>query len=195
MRTLVVYAHPLDDSFIAAARDRAILGLRSAGHEVRLTDLYADGFEPALPLDEWSNHLADPTTKPAVAGYIDDLRWAESLVLVYPTWWGGQPAMLKGWLDRVWIKGVAWDLKPGSARISPRLTNIRRLTAITSHGSSKAVNMVQGESGKRVLTRSIGFACNRFRRTTWCALYGIDAATDADRATFLDRVQRVTSKR
>ena len=195
MRTLVVYAHPLDDSFIAAARDRAISGLRSVGHEVRLTDLYADEFESALSLDEWSNHLADPTSKPAVAGYIDDLRWAESLVLVYPTWWGGQPAMLKGWIDRVWIKGVAWDLESGSARITPLLTNIRRITAITSHGSSKVVNMVQGESGKRVMMRSIGFACKRFTRKTWCALYNIDVATDADRAKFLDRVERITSKR
>lgn len=194
MKTLVVYAHPLGDSFIAAARDRVIAGLTAAGHEIRINDLYADGFESALPLEEWQNHLADPSTKTAIAGYIDDLRWAESLMLVYPTWWGGQPAMLKGWIDRVWIKGVAWDLRPGSNRINPLLTNIRRITAITSHGSSKAVNMVQGESGKRVMMRSIGFACRRFTRKKWCALYNIDVASDADRVKFLQRVEQLAAK-
>jgi putative NADPH-quinone reductase len=195
VRTLLVYAHPLDDSFIAAARDRALAGLRSAGHEVRVTDLYAERFDAALPLAEWSAHLADPATKTAVAGYIADLRWAESLVLVYPTWWGAQPAMLKGWMDRVWVKGVAWDVEPGAARITPQLTNIRRITAITSHGSTKIMNMLQGESGKRVVLRSLGLACKRFSRKTWCAFYGIDVASSAERAKFLDRVERVTGKR
>lgn len=194
MRTLVIYAHPLEGSFIAACRDRALEALRRKGHEIRVTDLYADGFDAALPLDEWQNHLGDPANSVAMAGYIADLRWAESLILIYPTWWGGQPAIMKGWIDRVWIHGVAWELKPGSDRITPLLTNIRRITAITSHGSSKTVNMVQGEPGKRVMMRSIGFACRLVTRKTWCSFYGMDRADDAARRKFLDRVDRVVSK-
>ena len=58
--------------------------------------------------------------------------------------------MLTGWLDRVLVRGVAWELPDGASRITPQLTNIRRLVAITSHGSSKLVNIVEGETGRRV---------------------------------------------
>ena len=101
MRTLVIYCHPNPGSLVAAARDRVLAGLRTAGHEVRLTDLYADGFRPELSADERRAHR-EPGVAPELDRHADDLRWAEALVLVYPTWWSGQPAMLKGWIDRVW---------------------------------------------------------------------------------------------
>ncbi len=58
-------------------------------------------------------------------------------------------------MERVWVNGVAWDLPDGASRLSPRLKNVRRLVAVTTHGSSKLVNAVQGEAGKRTLTRSL----------------------------------------
>ena len=81
MKVLVVHSHPLDDSFAAAARDRALMGLRSAGHQVRLTDLYAEGFEPALSAWEHEHHLDPPDQKPDLARHFDDLRWCDALVL------------------------------------------------------------------------------------------------------------------
>jgi putative NADPH-quinone reductase len=98
--------------------------------------------------------------------------------------------MLKGWIDRVWVSGVAYELPDGANRIRPRLHNVRRIAAVTTHGSSKLVNTLQGEGGKRVVSRSLRALCHPFARTKWIALYGIDRATDADRAKFLDRVER-----
>ena len=86
MKVLVVHCHPLEESLVAAARDRALAGLRAAGHEVRLTDLYADGFRPELSEWERVHHLDPPDGKPEIARYAADLRWCEALVLVYPTW-------------------------------------------------------------------------------------------------------------
>lgn len=194
MKALVIHCHPLADSFIAAARDRVLAALTAGGHEVRCTDLYADranhGFHAQLTAWEHEHHLAPPDTKPAIATYAADLAWCDTLVLVYPTWWSGQPALLKGWIDRVWVAGVAYDLPPGANTIRPRLTNIRRIVTVTSHGSSKFVNALQGEGGKRVVHRSLRVLCHRFTRTTWLALYGIDRASDARREAFLDRVDR-----
>jgi putative NADPH-quinone reductase len=186
----LVYCHPSEASITAAARDRALAGLRAGGHEVRVNDLYAEGFAPELSAWERTNHLSPPETKPAIAVYAENLRWCEALVLVYPTWWSGQPAMLKGWIDRVWVAGVAYELPAGSNRIRPKLHNIRRIVAVTTHGSSKLVNSVQGESGKRVVGRSLRMLCNRRARTTWLALYDIDHADDAKRAKHLERVER-----
>ena len=189
MRTLVVYCHPDPASYTAAVRDRAVEVLRGAGHELRVTDLYADGFDPVMSQEERAHHL-EPGPHPSVAHHAADLQWCRHLVLIYPTWWSGQPAMLKGWFDRVWVNDVAFDLPPDANRIRARLHNVRRITAITTHGSSKLVNTVEGEVGKRMVTRTMRAICHPLCRTSWIALYGIDTATDADRAAFLDRVAR-----
>ncbi len=188
MRALVVYCHPNSDSLVAAARDRALRGLESSGHEVRLTDLYADEFEPAMSASERLTHK-EPGVGSDLQRYADDLAWAEALVLVYPTWWSGQPAMLKGWIDRIWVAGVAWEMDDGDRTPTPRLRNIRRIVVVTTHGSSKMMNVFEGESGKRTATRSIRAMCSRRMRTTWCALYGVDTSDQPKRAAFLDRVE------
>lgn len=190
MRAYVVYCHPDPSSFTAALRDRAVDALASAGHEVRVSDLYADGFEPALSSAEWVDHLAPAHPHPEIAGYCDNLRWCNALVLIYPTWWSGQPAMLTGWLDRVLVRGVAWEMREGASRITGRLTNVSQLVAITSHGSSKFINVIEGETGRRVVSRAVRVLCHRFARTTWLALYNIDRSTQADREAFLDRVDK-----
>lgn len=186
---LVVYCHPLDDSFIAAARDRALAGLADTDATVRFHDLYAEGFSPELTADEHRNHVR-PGVADELQTYADDLRWADTLVFVYPTWWSGQPAMLKGWIDRVFAAGVAWELPEGANRLVPRLRNVKRIVAVTTHGSSKLINSAQGEGGKRTLFRSIRAMCHPLTRCHWIAFYGIDNRSDDDRAAFLDRVQR-----
>jgi putative NADPH-quinone reductase len=183
-----VYAHPLPDSLVAAALDRVLRGLATAGADVRVNDLYADGFEPEFTAHDKATHK-DPGVVPELQVYVDDLTWCDTLVLVYPTWWSGQPAILKGWIDRVWVNGVAWELPEGANRLRPALRDVRRLVAVTTHGSSKWVNAVQGEGGKRTFTRSIRAMCHPRARTTWIALYGVDRCGPDERADFLDRVE------
>jgi putative NADPH-quinone reductase len=189
MRTLVLYCHPNPDSFVAATRDRVLVGLHGSGHEVRVTDLYADGFRPEMSLEERRAHL-EPGVAPELDGYVADLRWAEALVFVYPTWWSGQPAMLKGWMERVWACGIAWELPEGAQVTRPLLTHIRRIAIVTTHGSSKWMNALEGESGKRTAFRSIRAVCSRRVRTSWIAIYGLDRADEAKRVAWLDRVER-----
>lgn len=190
MKTLVVYCHPSPASFTSAVRDAALAGLAVGGHDVRVTDLYAEGFDPVFTAADRALHLAPPDTKPHLGHHVDDLRWCESLVLIYPTWWSGQPAMLKGWIDRIWVNGVAWSLPSGADRLSPGLTNVRRITVVTTHGSSKFVNALEGETGKRVAFRSVRLLCNRLARTRWIALYAIDTCTAQQRTAFLAKVTR-----
>ena len=189
----MVYCHPNPNSFTASLRDRAMAALRAGGHDVRLTDLYADGFDPTMSCDERRTHK-DPGIAADLQHHADDLRWAQALVLVYPTWWSGQPAMLKGWIDRVWVAGVAWELPPGAKVVRPLLRNIRRIVVVTGHGSSKFVNALEGEAGKRTVTRSLRAMCSRRARTRWCAIYGLDGASDEARERFLAKVERRMSR-
>ena len=186
----MVYAHPVPDSFGAAVRDRVLAGLAAGGHDATLVDLYAEGFDPRLTAWERRHHHAPPVAKPAIAEHARLLAGCDALVLVHPTWWGGQPAILKGWFDRVWVEGVAYTLPEGADRIRPQLTNVRRLVVVTTHGSSKLTNVVQGEPGKRIVMRGLRLLCHPLCRSSWVALYGMDGATPERRAAFLDRVER-----
>ena len=191
---LVVFCHPVRDSFVGACLDRTVSGLEASGHGVRILDLYADDFQPALSLQERVTYKEPIETKTEIVGYVTDLRWATGLVFVYPTWFGAQPAMLKGWFDRVWVEGVAYRLPTKPGLLIPALRNIRSLTVVTTHGSGKFMNALQGEPGKRVALRGLRSLCARLCRTRWIAFYGNDRANDTARKSFLARVTTEIAK-
>lgn len=189
MNVLVVYCHPNPESFIAAARTVVVETLRRGGHDVRLEDLYADGFQPVLSADERLTHR-EPGVAPELQRYADDLRWCEAIVFVYPTWWSGMPAMLKGWVDRVWARGIAWDLPPGASTVRGRLRNVRRLAIVTSHGSSRLVNWLEGQCGRLIIMRTLRVLCHPLTITTFLAIYAMDSNGLQDRRRFLNTVER-----
>ena len=188
-RYLVVHAHPVAESFNAAMRDAVVDTLTDAGAVVRSRDLYAEEFDPLLSPQERRDHFAPAHDKPQVADHIADLQWAEHLVLVYPTWWSGAPAMLKGWFDRVWINEVAFVLPPGASNISGRLRQIRSITIVTTHGSGKLRNLAQGQGGRRMILRGLRSMCGVRCRTSWIAMYDLDRATERERLEFVERVR------
>src|SRR5690606_23113708 len=99
MRVLLVYCHPVPESFCASIRDTAIRALARAGHEVDLLDLYAEGFDPVMPADERRGYNEMKLADHPFPEHAERLKAADALLFVYPTWWYGLPAMLKGWLD------------------------------------------------------------------------------------------------
>lgn len=193
MRALVIVAHPSPESFVSFLGSEVVAELQNSGHEIRHHDLWAEEFNPVFTAYERLNHVGDVEEKlknlPELRQHVEDLQWCDALVLVYPTWWSGQPAMLKGWFDRVLMNGVAWVLPDGAARIRPLLTNVRRLVVVTTHGSSKFVNALEGESGKRTVFRSVRLMLHRRVRCEWIAMYGVDNATLSQREKFSSRVR------
>ena len=194
----MVSYHPLSGSFTAATTARVLdtfaaaaspsgsgagSGPVSERHTVRHRDLHADGYRPGLATSSPASASESPS--------IDDLRWCEAVVFVYPTWWSGQPATLTGWLQEA-LAELDADADPTgrSNRRSRPLRNVRRIAAVTTHGSSKLVNSAQGEGGKRVLSRGLRSRCHPLARTAWIALYGIDRSSRTDRQRFLDRIER-----
>lgn len=191
MRALVAYCHPREDSFTAAIRDVVMDKLLAADAEVRLNDLYARNFDPVLSPGEHQGYLECPANCQPVARDIEDIRWCDTLIFVYPTWWYGQPAMLKGWLDRTLLPGVAFLMPEVEGdTIRPGLLHITRLAAFTTCGASWWLTRVVGAPGQRTLLRGVGFLCAPRRKTTFAAHYLMDSSTDESRQRHLDRVAR-----
>lgn len=191
MNALVVIAHPCEESFCHAAAQRAVDGLRSSGHDVTTIDLYADGFRTAMSREERIAYdTDDPIVDPQVGEHVALLKRAEIVVFVYPTWWSGLPAILKGWLERVMVPGVGFTFDEATGKVKPGLRHVRRLVGISTYGSPRLAVRLVNDNGRRILTRALRMSCGVRARTTWLALYGMDTAAPADRAAFLDRVEQ-----
>ncbi|MGQ9504239.1 MAG: NAD(P)H-dependent oxidoreductase [Thermogutta sp.] len=106
MKVLVVIGHPRPGSFCHAIAETAVTTLQAAGHEVIFHDLYQEKFDPLLPADQIHKDAVVPAD---VAEHCRQLQEADALVIVHPNWWGQLPAIIKGWVDRVFRQGVAYD--------------------------------------------------------------------------------------
>lgn len=194
MNVLVLFAHPLADSYGRAIHDQVMSSLHVDGHEVRSHNLWQENFDPVLSAVEKREHFAAPETKTAndslLAAHVADLRWCEAIVFVYPSWWSAPPAIMKGWFDRVLMQGVAWTFPEGATRLHAGLTHVRRLVAVTTYGSSRWVNALEGEPGKATIRRGLRVLCNVRCRSTWIADYGVDRASRESCSHFLAKLPR-----
>src|SRR5262245_14712155 len=186
MRFLVIYAHPVKDSFVSALHQRAVTALTEAGHTVDDCDLYVEGFQPVLTREERLAYHNTAANRGHVSKEIERLKNCDGLVLVFPTWWYGMPAMLKGYIDRVWIPGVAFELRNG--RTMSRLHNIVRFAVVTTYGSPWWLNKLMGDPNRSIFMRGIRHLFARDARTLWLAQYGMDAVDAATREQFLRKV-------
>lgn len=196
MRLLVVAAHPNADSFNARLRRTVEETLRAGGHELRVRDLYAEGFDPVMDAAEWRAYFDDPAaTEARLADHVADLRWAEGLVLVYPTWWYGPPAMLKGWFERVWLPGVTFRVpKTRFGRVSRTLDNLRLFVVVTTSGSPWWWLRLVRDPGRNLFTRAMRPLLHPRCRVVWRQLHAMNHATTKDRERFVARVQDTLRK-
>lgn len=192
LKLLLVFCHPDPQSFGAALRIAALEALTAAGHEVREIDLYAQGFNPVFSAAEKRTYLnATEQNIAGVADHVDALRWAEGWVVVYPTWFYGPPAMLKGWLERVWLPGVSFRVAVARQRtIGGELRNIRRFVGITTSGSPWWWLALIGNPGRSLFMRGLKPLYAKGCRMKWLQLYNMNHVTQAEREGFLVKVRR-----
>jgi len=189
MRALVVYCHPRGESFTAAVRDVVLAKLADAGAEVRLRDLYAEGFQPVLTAGEHEGYLDTPKNREPVERDCRDLEWCDTLIFVYPTWWYGLPAMLKGWLDRVFLPDLAFLMPDAKDKTIRRgLDHITRMGVFTTCGASFWLTTLVGAPGRRTLMTGVGLLLKPGARKVFAAHYLMDSSTPDSRAAHLRKV-------
>ncbi|MCY4153477.1 MAG: NAD(P)H-dependent oxidoreductase [Aestuariivita sp.] len=188
-RSLVIFAHPCHESFSRALFDATCGAIKSSGHEVDIIDLYAEGFQPVLTAEERRTyHEIGPNLLP-VKNYVERLQAADRLIFVFPVWNFGYPAILKGFLDRVFLPGVSFALE--GDRIRRKLTNIRHLAAVTTYGASRLQAVICGDPPRRSVTRHVRMVVHPRAKVRYLALYGMNQTTQNQRDNFLSRVIRV----
>ena len=190
MRVLVVHAHPVASSYNAALHERAVAALGRAGHDVDDLDLHGEAFPPVMTAEERLAYHDPAVNASAVAHYVARLRRAEALVWIFPVWTFGVPAIMKGFLDRVFLPGVAFHLRD-DGRVVPGLDNVRKLAVVTTYGRSWwRARIIVGDPVRKQMTRAVRWYCHPSARCRYLALYGMNTATLARRHAFLARVEQ-----
>jgi putative NADPH-quinone reductase len=188
MRVLYLYAHPLPESFHAAIRAAALEGLHAAGHEVDFCDLYAEGFNPVLSAEERRGYHTLPDNRAPCEGYIQRVERAEALVLSFPTWSFGLPAILKGFFDRVFIPGVSFTLQDGVAK--PNLTQIRKIAGISTYGRPRWNALWVADPPRMAVTRYLKALTGWRASVEYHALYNMNQVTEERGRAFIAKVRR-----
>jgi NAD(P)H dehydrogenase (quinone) len=193
MHVLVVYCHPVETSFHAALHQEVLANLRAAGHTVDDCDLYAEGFDPVLSREERLGYHEVPSNQIPLAPYVERLRRAEAIVFCFPTWCFGLPAMLKGFFDRLFMPGVAFDLSD-PANVKPMLTHIKRISAVVTYGRPRWVAWYMGDPPRKIITRYMKRLTGDAARVDFHAYYHMNIATEPRLVAFKRRVGQAMAK-
>lgn len=188
MRVLVLYAHPVETSFQAAVHRTVVEALTRAGHQVDDCDLYAEGFDPVLSRQERIDYHDLAANRRNVDAYVERVMRAEALVLVYPVWNFGFPAMLKGFFDRVFLPGVSFRMENGKVR--GNLGHIGKLAAVATYGGPRWRAFVLGDPPRRSVKRVLRAQIGTLGRIPYLTHYDMNRSTEATRSAFLKRVSK-----
>ncbi len=186
-RALVLFAHPCPESFSAALHTTVVDTLTERGWDVDDCDLNAEGFTPVLTEAERRGYHDEPENIGPVSDYVERVRTADALIMVFPVWNFGYPAILKGFLDRVFLPGVSFRLEEG--KVKPNLTHIKRLAAVTTYGGTRTRAFLVGDPPRKCVTRAVWHVC-RPQKMRYLALYDMNRASDTKRGGFLASVGR-----
>lgn len=167
MNVLWIFAHPDQSSLNASLRDEGLAALAEAGHECRVSDLYAMGWKATLDRDDFADDREAVMGIGRASGYaferstlrqdiVDEhqkLAWADAVVFQFPLWWYAPPAILKGWFDRVLVKGYAYGVTdpehPGrTLRYGEGVLSGKRALVLTTSGGPEATLGPRGINGR-----------------------------------------------
>lgn len=188
MRVLVLHAHPDPESFSARLYRQTLIALEEGQHSVTAVDLYATGFDPVMSRVEWQGYADVPSNRVGLETEVQAVLDAEAIVFVFPVWNFGLPAILKGYLDRVFLPGVSFHLTP--SRIAPGLRQIRRIVVVTTYGSTRWWAWLMGDPPRKVFKRMLRALIHPRGRCHYLALHAIEQSTPDGRAAFMSRVRR-----
>jgi NAD(P)H dehydrogenase (quinone) len=192
MKILIVLAHPKPDSFNAAVCGALCEGLGEAGHETDVADLYAEGFDPVMRAGEL-DQLGTGAPRDDIAAYQRRISRAEGLAFIFPIWWFGPPAILKGFVDRVLQEGFAFEFAEGE-KIRGRLPQKKALVVNTAGASAALYRLFRFSAPlEKTFDRWTLKTCG-IRSVRHLILHDVAHASAAERSAALRKVRRLGSR-
>ncbi|RUT68435.1 flavodoxin family protein [Flavobacterium cupreum] len=152
MKNLIIYAHPNSGSLNHFFKQTILENLQESNQEIEVRDLYEINFNPVLSLNDMSGQRMGKVAD-EVKTEQDFITWADRIIFVYPIWWTGMPAIMKGYIDRVFSYGFAYRYDQG---IQKGLLTGKKAIIVNSHGKSNAEYEAMGMDKALALTSDTG---------------------------------------
>ena len=196
MKILVVFCHPSSSSFGASIFKLTCQTLKKLGHKVRTHDLYKENFDPVLSDEQWQNYSNKiEALINENATHVRNLKWCEGLIVIYPTWYYGPPAMLKGWLEKIWLPGVTFEISDEKFKLPvSKLRHIRLFMGVTTSGSPWWWLKLIKDPGRNLWSRGLKVLFSKKCKVFWKQLYDINNSTENDRQKFLSQIEKTLKR-
>ncbi len=189
MHTLVILSHPYARSYCHALFERVSQTLEQAGHTVDRLHLDGEHFDPVMRGADLAVYAKGQSADPAVRAYQARIDAAQQLVFIFPIWWEVMPALLKGFLDKVFTKG--WAYEPARFGLKGHLSHIQRAVVLTTMNTPKwAYRWLYGDAVQRAFVRGTLRKCG-VQKVKWVALSPVGHVTDAKRQGWLNQVAKL----
>lgn len=188
-RVLIVHGNGRGTGLCHLLLEQISAAIASRGLELRVHDLLADGFDPVLRLRADQSHAEALSAQqdPLVARYQLDVGWADSFVIVHPVWWFAPPAILKGWVDRVLVDGIA--LSHASEPPRGLLAGRSALVVQTFKAPRLVDRILMGRLASRFWSKAVFFSLG-VKQVTPLALYEVGALDPERLQRFRERLER-----
>ncbi|MDF2577935.1 MAG: dehydrogenase, quinone family protein [Chlamydiales bacterium] len=190
MKILIIYTHPNPKSFNHAILETAQQTLSAMGHEVHIRDLYAMQFQPVLSATDFIS-LRQGVTPPDIAEEQKWISWANALIFIYPIWWSDRPAILKGWIDRVFHYGFAFEMT------SQGLTGMLQHKVLIFQTAGADQKSYQESGSERVVHSTMKEGTLQFCgiQDIMCkTFYSVVSTTDAIRKEMLEELKYILAQ-
>jgi putative NADPH-quinone reductase len=191
MRVMVVYAHPVETSFNGAIYATVTEALQKGGHEVDACDLYAENFPAIMSREDRLLYHEIPANRALARPWIERLEAAEALVLVFPTWVFAPPAILKGFCEKVFVPGVAFELVDGKVRGAMR--HLKRVGGVSTYGGTRLRAFLAGDPPRKLLTRMLRAYVGPAVPVSFMGCYDMNRIDEVRGRAFLDKVRAAYS--
>ena len=165
------------------------------GHEVQSENLYMNQFDPVLSIDERTTYYRERYDSSKVSEEMERLVNSDALVLIFPTWWFGFPAILKGWFDRVWAPTVAYDHADDYGPIKPKLNNLKMAFVVTTLGAPWWVDhIILRRPIKRTLRFALLGACARKCKLKFLSFYKCESVDSVRKDKQIRKIESELTK-
>jgi len=190
MKVLIIYAHPRPQSFNHAILESFINGLSKAGHTYEVVDLYAVNFNPCLSENDFRT-FSEGEVPDDIRIQQEKVSWAEGIVFIHPVWWTGPPAILKGWVDRVFSLGFAYSIDAKEGHVTGLLRKQKALVINTAGGTEEEAKMFGTTDALKKIEDDLIFRFVGITNVEHAVFYNVNITDDATRRGYLEETHNL----
>jgi NAD(P)H dehydrogenase (quinone) len=204
MNVVIVFDHPYgahaseniphQRSYSAALLKAVMRGLTAKGHQIDLIDLHADGFNPVTSAEDLTSWRQRKTNDPLVVQYQQRLMAADHMIFIFPIWWETMPALTKGFLDKVFVKGVLFDEGKGGRpffSLLPKMKGVSLLTVMST--PNFLYKWIFGDPVTKILFRGT-FRKMGIKKLKWFNYSGMEKHSLEKRQQYLQKTERIFAR-